>query len=44
MSVTCFDEAVTRWLGDDDAQSPGLSGRVRETFAHAAKLLGSVSG
>jgi AcrR family transcriptional regulator len=39
VSVTCFDEAVTRWLDDDDPQRPGLAHRVREAFAVVARLM-----
>ena len=38
VSVTCFDEAVTRWLDDDDPHRPGLAGRVREAFGAVARL------
>lgn len=39
VSVTCFDEAVTRWLDDDDPQRPGLTERVREAFLTVARRM-----
>lgn len=41
VTVACTDEAITRWLSDDDPTRPGLEGRMRETFAELAASLGT---
>jgi AcrR family transcriptional regulator len=38
-AVGCMDEAVTRWLGDDDPLRPGLEARAHEVFAELAEVL-----
>lgn len=40
VAVACTDEAITRWLSDDDPTQPGLAGRAQETFAELAQHLG----
>jgi AcrR family transcriptional regulator len=38
VGVACFHEAMARWFEDEDAQRPGLAGRVRQVFAEMARI------
>lgn len=38
-AVACADEALIRWLSDDDAERPGLEGRLRATYRELTHLL-----
>lgn len=38
-AVGCMDEALTRWLDDEDADAPGLLGRARATFDEIAEQM-----
>lgn len=40
VGVACWGEAMQRWLADRDPRRPGLSARVKRTFAEAGDLLG----
>ena len=39
LAVACADEGITRWLGDDEPDRPGLAARVRSAFDEAARAL-----
>jgi AcrR family transcriptional regulator len=39
VAVACATEAITRWLADDDPDSPGLEGRTRDTFSELGEHL-----
>ncbi len=39
VGVGCYDEAVERWLADEDADAPGLAGHLRRALTELRDLL-----
>ena len=39
VGVACYDDAIDRWLADEDPHRPGVSRRLRESFWELRRLL-----